>query len=113
MNKEVRPFEEYKETIKDMSKEELINAIEEEIKKTNTYLNINEENYEMGYRKAIYDTTYLFKTLKGENDKLHSIIKEVREYIEENTKEGTIKDKRYFYSPEQANDILEILDKGE
>ena len=44
---------------------------------------------------------------------LKGIIKEAREYIEKNTKEGPIKDKRYFYSPEQANDILEILDKGE
>lgn len=44
-------------------------------------------------------------------DEKENIIKEVREYIEENTKEGPIKDKRYLYSPEQANDILEILDK--
>lgn len=49
--------------------------------------------------------------IENENKKLHSIIKEVRKYIEKNTKEGSIKDKRYFYSPEQANDILEILDK--
>lgn len=100
-----------------MSKEELINAIEEEIKKTNTYLNINEENYEMGYRKAIYDTTYLFKTLKEENDQLHSIIKEVREYIE---KYDFITG-YYEYNYDDENDtythytvkeeLLEILDK--
>lgn len=51
--------------------------------------------------------------LEYEVDKLKSIIKEVRKYIEENTKEGPIKDKRYFYSPEQANDILEILNEEE
>lgn len=48
-----------------------------------------------------------------ETERLNNIIKEVREYIEENTKEGILKEKKYFYSPEQANDILEILDKGE
>ena len=59
---------------------------------------------EMEYRFANIE-------MKKEIERLHSIIKEVREYIENNTKEGPIKDKRYFYSPEQANDILEILDK--
>lgn len=46
-----------------------------------------------------------------EIERLHNIIKEVREYIENNSKEGPIEDKRYFYSPEQANDILKILEK--
>ena len=53
----------------------------------------------------------LYTTERHCKDDYKNIIKEVREYIEENTKEGTIKDKRYFYSPEQANDILEILNK--
>ena len=48
-----------------------------------------------------------------EIERLKSIIKEVRKYIKENTKEGILKERKYFYSPEQANDILEILDKGE
>jgi hypothetical protein len=56
-------------------------------------------------------TTELEELLLQDLVKLHSIIKEVREYIEKNTKEGPIQDKRYFYSPEQANDILGILDK--
>lgn len=43
---------------------------------------------------------------------LKGIIKEVREYIEENTRIGGVnKDKKYFKLPNQANDILEILDK--
>ena len=36
-----------------------------------------------------------------ENEKLHSIIKEVREYIENNN----------IYSNKKIDDILEILDK--
>ena len=74
---------------------------EELIEKIIAY-NYNE--YGAEYGDALVD-------LKHENEWLHHIIKEVREYIENNTKEGIIKDKRYFYSPEQANDILEILDK--
>ena len=50
--------------------------------------------------------------LHQEIDRLESIIKEVREYIEGNTRTGGInKDKKYFKLPIQAMNILEILDK--
>ena len=48
---------------------------------------------------------------KDISDGMLETIDEAIEYIEKNTKEGIIKDKRYFYSPEQAQDILEILKK--
>ena len=71
MNKEIRPFEEYKEMIKDMKKEEMI--------------------------RGLYDLSAI--VTKQEN-----IIKEVREYIEENEKEyGSLEDNEKI--------ILGILDK--
>ena len=49
-----------------------------------------------------------------EIERLNNIIKEVREYIEENTRTGGInKDKKYFKLPSQSIDILEILDKAD
>ena len=51
---------------------------------------------------------------KQEIERLNNIIKEVREYIEENTRTGGInKDKKYFKLPSQSIDILEILDKAD
>ena len=68
---DVRPFEEYKEMIKDMGKEEMI--------------------------RGLYD-------LSARVTKQENIIKEVREYIEENEKEyGSLEDNEKI--------ILEILDK--
>lgn len=50
---------------------------------------------------------------KDISDGMLETIDEAIEYIEKHTKEGIIKDKKYFYSPEQAQDILEILKKEE
>ena len=58
-----------------------------------------------------YYDNFLIPSYERIIDNLNSIIKEVREYIEKNTKEGIFEGRKYFYSPEQANDILEILDK--
>ena len=46
---------------------------------------------------------------KDDRERLNRRIDRAINYIEKQTKEGIIKDKRYFYSPEQANDLLEIL----
>ncbi len=60
--------------------------------------------------QVIEDMTHDFEEI----ERLKNIIKEVREYIEENTRTGGInKDKKYFKLPSQAMNILEILDKGE
>ena len=51
---------------------------------------------------------YAIMKIAGERDRLHSIIKEVREYIDYFLKEGHTKNwKQFEYS------LLEILDKGE
>jgi hypothetical protein len=90
-----------------VSKEELINAIEEEINRLDTLPSIEEVNFKIGYRKAIYDTTYLFKTLKEENDQLHSIIKETKELLSKyNDNESN------YYAPiDIALNILDKVDK--
>lgn len=46
---------------------------------------------------------------KEDRERLNRRIDRAINYIKKQTKEGIIKDKRYFYSPEQANDLLEIL----
>ena len=64
-----------------------------------------------GYRQAILQDKEMLG-LKQENERLNNIIKEAREYIEENTRIDKInKDKRCFKLPSQAMNILEILDK--
>ena len=60
----------------------------------------------MLYKKEILDNN---KMLKSENEKLHSIMKEVREYVEEHTDEiGKRLIPRIDFS---YNKLLEILDK--
>lgn len=79
---DVRPFEEYKEMIKDMRKEEMI--------------------------KGLYD-------LSARVTKQENIIKEVREYIEENQEEHKYTDRGGFTYTEghflrDSETLLEILD---
>ena len=78
MSKDVRPFEEYKEMIKDMRKEEMI--------------------------KGLYDLSKNIIEKDKEIERLHTIIKEVREYIENNT------DNTNFLEV-PSKELLEILDK--
>ena len=89
---DIRPFEEYKEMIKDMPKEEMIRGL-----------------YDLS--KNIIDKENEIKTLmkKYENavadyESEHSIIKEVREYIK------NIPDDEFVES-EHFTELLEILDK--
>ncbi len=52
----------------------------------------------------------------AENERLHSIIKEVREYINDNVMVYAFNDKKFphwDFNDDNINDILEILDKKE
>ena len=79
MSEDVRPFEEYKEMIKDMRKEEMI--------------------------KGLYDLSKNITEKGKEIERLHNIIKEVREKIENTTIncDGVADD--------LIDDIYEILEK--
>ena len=59
-------------------------------------------------QKEIFELRYLKE--ERENNKLHSIIKEVRKYVEEELSQGGERDIRDLVN---GYDILEILDKGE
>ena len=74
---------------------------------------LEEANKEIERLKGALQThEILLQSNTKEIERLHSIIKEVREYIENNTRTGRVnKDKKYFKLPNQATDILEIIDK--
>jgi len=64
------------------------------------------------YRDILNSNIKLFDELrwaKEDRERLNRRIDRAINYIKKQTKEGIIKGKRYFYSPEQANDLLEIL----
>ena len=64
---------------------------------------------ELNYSEMLFNRD---ERLIQEIERLNNIIKEAREYIEENTRIDKInKDKRCFKLPSQAMNILEILDK--
>ena len=105
MSEDVRPFEEYKEMIKDMRKEEMIKGlydlsknITEKGKKIERLQRQKEELQVNGLRQET-----LFKL---EIERLNNIIKEVREYIEKNN------DNTNFLEV-PSKELLEILDKGD
>ena len=81
MSEEVRPFEEYKEMIKNMRKEEMI--------------------------KGLYDLSKNINEKSKEIERLHSIIKEVREWIlyQQGHNITTL------VSIDELDELLEILDK--
>lgn len=82
---EARPFEEYKEMIKDMSKEEMI--------------------------KGLYDLSKNVIEKENEIERLHSIIKEVREYIWSTKYEyGDLEEDNEDFDIDVYK-LLEILDK--
>ena len=93
MSEDVRPFEEYKEMIKDMRKEEMI--------------------------KGLYDLSARITEQDKEIERLQSIIKEVREYIENNSlyyqeEEYDYEDNLVLGEPDDSDakkELLEILDK--
>lgn len=79
-----------------MNREELIDAITKAIEKLNTLPNIKEENFNMGYKKAIYDSCYLYENMNQEierlnkeneylNNKHEKIIHNIMEFIDKNT----------------------------
>lgn len=72
------------------SKEKLINDIIQEIDKLNTLPSIEEENFKMGYRKAIYDTTYLYETLREETERLNNIINELEKMLEQTIENSAV-----------------------
>ena len=85
------------------SKEKLINDIIQEIDKLNTLPSIEEENFKMGYRKAIYDTTYLYETLREEIERLNNNWNELEKWIKENDLGK--------YRNENVVDVDELLNK--
>lgn len=111
MNIEARPFEEYKEMIQDMRKEEMIKGLydlskniiekDKEIERLNNIIKngINEE-----LRKELDEILKCNQKQAYRVSVLQNIIKEVREYI------GT---ERFLYNPNFINseNITKILDK--
>lgn len=105
--KETRPFEEYKEMIKDMSKEEMIKGLydlsKNVIEKENEIEKITKQKEELQINGLRQETLF-----KLEIEKLHSIIKEVREYIKEQLCQGGERETRDLVD---GYELLEILDK--
>ena len=106
MSEDVRPFEEYKEMIKDMRREEMIKGLydlsaritkqDKEIERLNKYIKDDKENADE-----------IIAEQQREIERLHSIIKEVKKYldIDESIRKTC---KRYDVN---GIAILEILDK--
>ena len=67
-----------------------------------------------GYRQAILQDKEMLG-LKQENERLHSIIKEVREYIKDNVVVYAFNNKdlpHWEFNDDNVKELLEILDKG-
>ena len=121
MSEDVRPFEEYKEMIKDMRKEEMIKGLydlsariteqDKEIERLNKMLEETIKEYEhKQYITDLITENGIICQKNKEIERLHSIIKEVREYI----KDACYLDEINYPNSlghKQTMKVLEILDK--
>lgn len=67
------------------------------------------ETMTLDYSQLVMHNVYMIK----ENERLHSIIKEVREYIENNKEKQYGFNYEYELNENEIKELLQILDKGE